>query len=243
MVEVYSNDSLKIIQDKNNKTMYKMEFNYPCPALIRSLTKTHIIQGTITDDYTTLRFKALSVKSFPQFIEEQNKVRGSPILSINLAANMISSLTQQLSHLITKESQTIIGYAPENIIVINDQTFAFLDSELIADIDPVGKEMATISCPFKVTDFFASPEILKITELPSYVHYKTSYFSLGCLLLYALTEGRLEEDDFYKEYLKELNCEKIHEYLTGLHFKNTKLYWLLSRCLVEEPKKRSILFI
>ena len=243
MVEIFVNDSLKIIQDKNNKTMFKIEFNYPCPALIRSLTKTHIIQGTITDDYTTLRFKAVSVKPFPQFIEEQSKVRGSPNLSINLAANMISNLSAQLSHLITKESQTIIGYAPENIIVLNDNTFAFLDSELVAEIDPVGKEMATISCPFKVTDFFASPEILKITELPSYVHYKTSYFSLGCLLLYALTEGRLEEDDFYKEYLKELNCEKIHEYLTGLHFKNTKLYWLLSRCLVEEPKKRSILFI
>ena len=244
MVEVYSNDSLKIIQDKNNKTMFKMEFNYPCPALIRSLTKTHIIQGTITDDYTTLRFKALSVKSFPQFIEDQHKVRGSHHISINLAANMISNLSAQLSHLITKESQTIIGYAPENIIVINAQTFAFLDSELIAEIDPVGKEMATISCPFKVTDFFASPEILKITELPSYVHYKTSYFSLGCLLLYALTGGRLSlEEDFYKEYLKELNCEKIYEGLTGLHFKNTKLYWLLSRCLVEEPEKRSILFI
>jgi len=220
-----------------------MEFNYPCSALIRSLTKTHIIQGTITDDYTTLRFKALSVKSFPQFIEEQNKVRGSKTLSINLAANMISNLSAQLSHLISNESKTIIGYAPENIIVINDQTFAFLDSELVAEIDPVGKEMATISCPFKVTDFFASPEILKIKELPSHVHYKTSYFSLGCLLLYALTEGRLEGEDFYKEYLKELKCEKIHEYLTGLHFKNTKLYWLLSRCLVEEPKKRSILFI
>ena len=243
MVEIFVNDSLKIIQDKNNKTMFKIEFNYPCPALIRSLTKTHIIQGTITDDYTTLRFKALSVKSFPQFIEEQNKVRGSPHLSINLASNMISSLSTQLAHLITKESQTIIGYAPENIIVINDQTFAFLDSELVAEIDPVGKEMATISCPFKVTDFFASPEILKIKELPSYVHYKTSYFSLGCLLLFALTGGRLEGEDFYKEYLKELKCEKVHEYLTGLHFKNTKLYWLLSRCLVEEPKKRSILFI
>jgi hypothetical protein len=244
MAEIFVNDSLKIIQDKNNKTMFKIEFNYPCPPLIRSLTKTHIIQGTITDDYTTLRFKALSVKSFPKFFEEQNKVRGSPRLSIILAANMISNLSTQLSHLIKSESQTIIGYAPENIIVINDQTFAFLDSELVAEIEPVGKEMATISCPFKVTDFFASPEILKIKELPSYVHYKTSYFSLGCLLLYALTGDRLSlEEDFYKEYLKELNCEKIHEYLTRLHFKNTKLYWLLSRCLVEEPKKRSILFI
>ena len=236
MVEIYSNDSLKIIQDKNNKTMYKIEFNYPCPALIRSLTKTHIIQGTITDDYTTLRFKALSVKSFPQFIEEHHKVRGSPQLSIILAANMISNLSAQLSHLISNESNTIIGYAPENIIVLNDNTFAFLDSELVADIDPVGKEMATVSCPFNVTDFFASPEMLKITELPSYVHYKTSYFSLGCLLLYALTECK---EDFYKEYLKD----KLHEYLNRLHFKNTKLYWLLSRCLVEDPEKRSILFI
>jgi hypothetical protein len=235
MTEIFVNDSLKIIQDKNNKTMFKMEFNYPCPALIRSLTKTHIIQGTITDDYTTLRFKAVSVKSFPQFIEEQKKVRGSSILSINLAANMISNLSAQLSHLIKSESKTIIGYAPENIIVINGNAFAFLDSELIADIDPVGKEMATISCPFNVTDFFASPELLKITELPSQVHYKTSYFSLGCLLLYALTGG----DDFYKDYFKD----KPHEYLNQLHFKNTKLYWLLSRCLVEEPEKRSILFI
>lgn len=238
MAEIYVNDSLKIIQDKNNKAMYRIEFNYPCPSLIRSLTKTQIIQGTITDDYLTLRFKASSLKSFPKLIEEQNKVRGSPHLSINLAANMLSSLSSQLNYLITKESKTVIGYVPENIIVLNDKTFAFLDSELVADIDPVGKEMATISCPFNVTDFFASPEILKIKELPSYVHYKTSYFSLGCLLLYALTC-----DDFYKEYLKEIDCNKIHEYLNQLHFKNTTFYWLLSRCLVEEPKKRSILFI
>ncbi len=242
MVEIFVNDSLKIIQDKNNKTMYKIEFNYQCPPLVRSLTKTHIIQGTITDDYLTLRFKAQSVKSLPQFIEEQKKVRGSPYLSINLAAKMILNLSAQLSHLISKESKTIIGYAPENILVINGNTFAFLDSELVADIDPVGKEMATISCPFNVIDFFASPEMLKIKELPSQVHYKTSYFSLGCLLLYALTGGSFSltgGDDFYKDYFKG----KPHEYLNQLHFKNTKLYWLLSRCLVEEPEKRTILFI
>ena len=148
---------------------------------------------------------------------------------------MLKSLTAQLSHLISKESQTIIGYNPESIIVINGKTFAFLDSELVADIDPVGKEMATISCPFNVTDFFVSPEMLRITELPSQVHYKTSYFSLGCLLLYALTGG---SEDFYKEYLTRRSF-----ILNQLHFKNTKLYWLLSRCLVEEPEKRSILFI
>jgi serine/threonine protein kinase len=238
MTEIFVNDTLKIIQDKNNKSIYKIEFNYPCPALIRSLIRTHIIQGTITDDYLTLRFKAVSVVPFRIFREQYKKERGSKMLSINLGANMLSSLTAQLSYLIKSEHKTIIGYAPENIIVINGKTFAFLDSELVADIEPVGKEMATISCPFNVTDFFASPEMLKIKELPSHVHYKTSYFSLGCLLLYSLLE-----EDFYTEYLKEIKCEKIHEYLNNLSFKNTKLYWLLSRCLVEDPKKRSILFI
>ena len=236
MTEIYSNDTLKIIQEKNNKTIYKIEFNYQCPSLIRSLTKTHIIQGgTITDDYLTVRFKAVSVVPFPIFQEQHKKEYGSKSLSINLASNMLKSLTAQLSHLISKESQTIIGYNPEDIIVINGKTFAFLDSELIADIGPAGKEMATISCPFNVTDFFVSPEILKIKELPSHVHYKTSYFSLGCLLLYALTGG---SEDFYKEYLTRRSF-----ILNQLHFKNTKLYWLLSRCLVEEPEKRSILFI
>jgi hypothetical protein len=203
MEEIYSNDSLKITQDKNNKSIYKIEFNYPCPSLIRSLIRTHIIQGTITDDYLTLRFKAVSVVPFRIFQEQYKKERGLKMLSINLGANMLSSLTAQLSHLIKSEYKTIIGYSPENIIVINGKTFAFLDSELVADIDPVGKEMAIISCPFNVTDFFASPEMLKIKELPSHVHYKTSYFSLGCLLLYALLE-----EDFYTEYLKYLKCEK-----------------------------------
>jgi hypothetical protein len=81
--------------------------------------------------------------------------------------------------------------------------------------------------------------MLKIKELPSQVHYKTSYFSLGCLLLYALTGGSFSltgGDDFYKDYF-------YNEYLNQLHFKNTKLYWLLSRCLVEDPGKRTILFI
>jgi serine/threonine protein kinase len=245
MTEIYVNESLKIIQDKNNKTMYKIEFNYPCPALVRSLMKTRLIQcGTITDDYSCLRFKALSVVPFHIFREQHNIERGSKILSINSAAKMLSSLSTQLNYLITKEHKTIIGYAPENIIVINGENSAFMDIELVADIViEEGEEMAIISSPFKATDFFVSPELLRIKELPAYVHYKTSYFSLGCLLLYALTYDSSSGVDFYKEYLKEINCNKINEYLNRLHFKNTKFYWLLSRCLVEDPKKRSILFI
>lgn len=236
-MDIYENESLKIIQEKNNKTMYKIIFNHNNQILIRSLIKTRLIKNaTVTEDYSMIRFKALSVLSFRKFIEQHKMERGFSKMNINLAAKMVADLSRQLNYLISEESVTILGYNPENIIVINGNIFAYIGSDLIVDLD---SERTTISAPFNVTDFFVSPEMLKIHVLPSYIHYKTSYFSLGCLVLYALTGN----DDFYKEYVIDGNCIKIKECLNQVHFKNTKLYWLLSRCLVEEPEERNILFI
>ena len=66
-----------------------------------------------------------------------------------------------------------------------------------------------------------------------------AYFSFGLLLIYVL----VGDDDFYKNYLKDKNSTKILEVLNNHPIKNTRLYWLLSRCLVEEPNNRSILLI
>jgi hypothetical protein len=234
--EIYSNDFIKIIEDKN-KSIFKIEFAYSNQSLINSLIKTKIIQGgTATDNYKSIKFKAHSIKSFNTFKEEQNRITGSKKISINIISQMISTLSLQLNYLITKEFRTVLGYNPENLIVINDKKFAFLGSELVTTIED---NMAQISFPFTKTDFFVSPELLKIKEIPSYIHYKTAYFSLGCLVLYAL----LADDDFYHEYLKHEHSEKLIDCLNTHTIKHTKLYWLLSRCLVEEPKKRSIILI
>jgi hypothetical protein len=251
MTEIYLNDSLKIFQDKNDKTMYKIELYYISPSLLRSLIKTGLIKGgTITDDYKSLRFKALSVKSFAKYKEDHSGKRGSSKLSINVVSQILESLIKQLNYLILYEHKTILGYTPDNIIVINDTIFAYLVSDLIADINPKDN-LAIISCPFNVKDFYVSPEMLRIKVLPSYIHYKTAYFSLGFLILNAV----IEEENLYIEYLKEyikddlkekngyVINDKIKEYLNQLHFKDTKLYWLLSRCLVEDPEKRSIQLI
>lgn len=233
---IFENDTLKIIQDKNVKSLYTMEFNYPSSVLLRSLTKTRLIKsGIITNDYRTFRFKALEIKSLQQYKEGQKPCK----VSITFAAKMVLSLCKQLNYLITNERKTIIGYSPKNIIVI-DGTPILLDSEVIADLDDIGTEYATISKPFLVKDFFCSPEMLAIKELPAKVHYKTAYFSLGCLILDALLTC---DYNFYKEYLREMDSNKIHEYLDQLHFKGTKLYWLLSRCILKEPDKRCVLFI
>jgi hypothetical protein len=229
MSEVYSTDYLKIVEEKNK--IFKIILEYPNAVLINSLTKTRIIQGgTSTADYKTLKFKANSVKSLHQFQEEKQRDR----LSISETATLIKDLANQLAYLLSI-SQTIIGYNPENIIVINDNNFAFLGSEFLSKVED---NMALVSFPFATNDFYVSPELLIVKELPSYVHYKTAYFSLGCLVLQAL----LSDNEFYTDYLqtKQINLENLFK---SHPIKNTKLYGLLSRCLTEDPKTRSILLI
>jgi len=236
MSVVYSNDYLKVIEERNK--IFKIEFSYPNVVLINSLIKTRIIKGgTTTSDYKIIKFKADSVKSLHQFQEENEKKIGKKNLRIDDIALLISSLSIQLNYLISKESHTIIGYNPDDIIVINDKIFAYFGSELISKVED---NMALISYPFSKEDFYVSPELLNLNELPSYVDYKTGYFSLGCLILYAL----LSDNDFYNKYLKEESNEINIEIILNLHpIKNTKLYWLLSRCLIKDPKERSILLI
>jgi serine/threonine protein kinase len=236
MREIFSNNYLKIIENNNN-SIFQLVFDYSNEALINSLIKTGIIQGgTSTNNYKIVRFKAYSVKSLSQFQDDQEGTSGRKNLSINCVGQMIASLTLQLNYLISVERQTILGYSPENIIVINDKKFAYLGSEFFSNIE---NNLTQVSFPFTVNEFYVSPELLKIKEIPSYVHFKTAYFSLACLVFYAL----LSTSDFYNEYLEHKCPEKILDFLNTHPIFQSKIYWFLSRSLIEEPKKRSLIFI
>jgi serine/threonine protein kinase len=246
MREIYTIDDVKIKVD-DQTGIFRIEFAHPSPSLIRSLVKTKLIQGaTSTSDYKTIQFKATSVKSFAQFQSDLKTATGASNLPIGIAAHMTGCLTQQLKYLISTESRTILGYVAANVIVINDKKFAYLGSEFVSEIKPIDPDQdnnldnrTQICYPFSPTDFFVSPELLRITELPSYVHYKTAYFSMACLIIYAL----LNNTNFYTEYLQHRQADKI---ITALHphaINETKLYWLLSRCLLEDPERRTILLL
>jgi hypothetical protein len=227
---MYSNEYLKIT--KNEKNIFRIELKTPNPALLLSLTKC-IKGSTCSDDYLLLTFKAFSVKMLSNYKKNSEKT------SICMAANMVSTLVKQIQELY-KYSATFLGFNTENIMVINDCIFLCLDIELMREIDE--QNNVTIFTPFTSGDFFFSPEIKTATLLPLIVHYKTAYFSLGCLLLYILLSY---DDAFYREYLTDsLNMQQIlKKYLENHTIKDTKLYWLIGRCLVEEPAKRAILFI
>ena len=232
MTEIYSNNYLKIIYNLENNTC-KVELKRSNPMLLLSLKK--IIRGaTCSDDYELLTFKAYSVEMFTSYKEKKSE---KP--SIYMVANMVATLGEQLKYMVSEQSYTFLGYNIENILIIDGNKFVFLDIELMSEIDE--ENNITIFYPFNKNELFVSPELKKATRLPINIHYKTSYFSFGCLLLYVLLSY---DDAFYKEYLFGGNMSQLlNKYLNRHLIKDTKLYWLIERCLVEESGKRSILFI
>lgn len=224
--EIYSNNHLKIISIKENN-IFNIELKRSNPLLLLSLKK--FVKGsTCSDDYMLLTFKANSVQMLRELMNKK--------LKIQMVANMLYTLADQLHFLISDYSYTFIGYNTENIMVVDGDKFLFLDIDLLSEIDD--QNNVTIFYPFKKIDFFVSPELKKVNKLPCTIHYKTAYFSLGCLILQALL---CWDDTFYNEYL--MFDKNMDKYLDSHLIKETKLYWLICRCLVEEPEKRTILFI
>jgi hypothetical protein len=230
---IINNDNFKIGQDENDKKLFKIFFNSYNEAIIKSITKTKIILGaTTTEKYNTLTFKSTSVQIFEDYQKELESESGEKKMHYSSLLKMTHNLATQLNYLIRNYSKTFLGYNPKNIIIIDKNKYIYLSNEYLLDIDD---EQVIITFPFSQNDFLMSPELLKITEIPSFINYKVSYFSFGYLLLYGLLgNDNLINDDFQ---------EKINLQMKTISIKNTKLYWLLKRCLVEEPKNRSILFI
>ena len=223
-------DDFSITQDDSYNNLYTIHFNSYSESLIKSVSKTKILLGaTCTNDFNSLTFKANSVKTFKQFQKDHTKIYGSSTICYAILLKMVKSLVYQLSYLISITSQTFIGYNPENIIVINDDKFIYLSNEHLHNME---REYITITCPFEQKDFYMSPEIIKLNQIPSFVHYKCSYFSLGYLLLVSLIGSDID-----------INTENPHFLIENLPIKGTQLYWLLKRCLDPEPKNRSIIFI
>jgi hypothetical protein len=235
MTKIIESDDYKIIEDHKNKNTYSIIFNSPEEILIKSLTKSKIITGaTVLDDYSSIKFKATSIKTFKQFKQEQIEANGTKKrLSTQTAAKILINLLAQLKYLQTHFSQTFIGYNEKDLIVIDETRFAFLAPELLYKIDRF-KNAILISHPFLEANFFLSPELYSIKELPSYVNYKTTYFSLAYLIMNNLAPNSTSLNPGTNEIMSAVD---------ELPICRTKLYWFLSRCLNPDPERREAIFI
>jgi hypothetical protein len=233
--DIYVNENIKIIQQNNR---YKIEFKNSQYQIIHSLLKTRILRGGSTNEtFQQIFFKADKIRTLEQYLCDRQIVTGKNGILVSDIAKIIRTLVCQLQYLIEKEGYTIIGYNPKEIIVINDDIFVFINGDLLSKIDK-NTHSIQITFPFTPNDFFISPELLCVKSIPATIHYKTAYFSLAILIIYIL----LGDVSFYMKYI-DTHLIPISHLLKNHPILNTKIYWLLSRCLLNDPKDRSILLI
>ena len=219
----------QIIQNKDNKSLFTIQLNnYNIAnreAIVKSITKTKIILGTtVTNNYKTITFNTNSIEN--QF-QKQNPISHDTLLLI------LYNLSTQLKYMINNYSKTFIGYNPKNILVIDENKFIYLpNNEELHDIED---NNITITYPFSQQDFFMSPEMFFIKEFPSKIHYKTSYYSLACLIIYYLQPNNQQND------ITQYKIEDIESKIIPI--KGTRIYFLLIRCLTNNIENRCIFYM
>ena len=201
--------------------------------IYQSITYTKIVSNAFynerdnevsdSDSEDTILFTAETVKTLATFLQEGNK-------SNQIGIKMCHDLCKQIAYL-ERIGLAFYGFNLDDILVINDCTF------IIANIKHIIK-MKEDNCiyfysPF-IKPYFSSPELNQLTNLPSKIDYRSSYYSLGALILFCLTNIYI----FAEGTEENLDIDKM---LQPIYY--TKLYWFLRRCFHKTCEQRILLFI
>jgi len=133
-----------------------------------------------------------------------------------------------------KNNLTFIKLDLDDILMINDETFVISNIENCITIktEKSGNEnkiIKTININYPVTkNMFISPELDKITELPSNISYKNIYYNIGAIIIFIYLRKNIK--------LIQQNEKHIEE-LTSIY--NTKLYWfIINSCFIDNIDER-----
>lgn len=212
------------ISNEDDDNIFYIRFASRSEQLITSFAK-QLVGVTVFADYKTVCFRASSVKTYTQFRDDLRAENGVRRMNYAATLSMVTDLTMQLTRLLA-QNKCFYVFDPENLIVVDGTKFIYLSNEHLLDFIPRRGTILFMK-PFIKLRRFSSPEVSRIVILPSEINHKVIYYSLGMLALYGLYD-----DDAFDEERDKMKS-----------IKGTKLYWLVKRCLDEDPNKRSILFI
>jgi hypothetical protein len=215
----YADFSIKL--HKNTLTIKFYESYEP---IIKSLTRTKILLGVnITNNYTFVTLNANSIEK-ACFINE----------NINDIYKLIHNIGSQLKYLITSEKVGLLGFSLDNFFIIDSNILIYIPN--LADVCQIDDHAIMITTPFIHDSLIKSPELSKITTLPATIHFKTIYFSLGCVLIYILSKAKYDMREIENSSTQLLDNLPIP-------INESKIYYFIKRCLYNNPKDRCLLFI
>jgi hypothetical protein len=198
--------------------------------IYKSITETNILSNAFFYDLNedlmgpneqTIIFTAENIKPLSTLLREGK-------LTNQMAIKMTHDLSKQIAYLETV-CLAFYGFELDDILVINDDIF------LIASIKHLLK-IAPDNCLYFYNPmgkpYFPTPELNKLTKLPAKIDYRSSYYSLGALILFSLTNIYIfaEEEE-----------EDLDHILEPIYY--TKIFWFIRRCFKEKSEERILLFI
>lgn len=205
---------------KSNVYLIECFCCYSTP-LINSFMNLVTKYNVSTMDDKSIFLHAFSVTTLKEF----QQTLKNPNVKYQKTLDLILSLGQQLEYLIETENVSFYEYNPENVIVIDEKIFIYLSNNLMRVFK---KRTIEFTFPFvRAPHLLISPEVARIQSIPCTINHKTIYYSLGLLSLFFLLN----------ELVNEFTLDQLN------FLRNTKLYWLLLRCLDLDPLKRTIVYL
>ena len=172
----------------------------------------------------SININTYSVTSFDKFLENNN---------YRLEYDIVLKILQEYSNIIMyleKMKKTIVLFSLEDLVVIDETTFLFINNENIFNLRESNEKMVDISIPLEMTKFI-SPELQKQESLPFSLDYRSGFFSLASILTYCL----------FAETLIDKDQNQVEKLLQPIN--NTKLFWFIIRCGERNIKERVCLFV
>jgi hypothetical protein len=211
--------------NKLNEYMYSLKIKGEHNEFLYETIQLFISNSLYNDDTDAVYFSAEKVMTLKEYLSNMCSFK----MPYNICIKMIDDLTRQIIYL-KKKDYGFYGFNLNDILVIDDM-FVFCCSDFLF---PLVNEHCIFYSPIKMP-YFSNPEILGLTKLPSKIHFKCSYYSLGSLITFCLLNKYLLVGN-------EIKCvEDIDSILVPLN--NTKLYWFINRCLHTDIHNRKLLLI
>jgi len=242
------NNEYQIITQKSaltplNQITIKLNKHVNSLFLLNSIKKINILKQCYIDG-NNISFYANKIQTFTDWIQYKH------VLECDLIFNIILSLTMQLKSLIN-DKVCFYKYDINNMFVIDNTTFIYVSLSDLLNIN--NEQTIIISTPFLKNNVnLLSPELLLINNIPSNIHYKSIYWSLGMLIIHCICNMHNNNNNNNNNNLLNLSTintiktqQEIHKILNQeLYFiKETKLFYFLERCMAINANERKIVYL
>tara|TARA_B000000609_G_C24150026_1_gene336692 strand:+ start:782 stop:1378 length:597 start_codon:yes stop_codon:yes gene_type:complete len=187
----------------------------------RKIVKDFLNRRNVTfyENAAVLEVKAQSLQKLSIYVKQNRSY-----IEYEKVSNILKDVVE-IQKLLEKNNLCISYYDFDDIVVVNDEIFLFINDEKIENIE---NGEISIRKPISKDKPFLPPKITEAKSLPIVFHYKESYLSLALLTLKLLTP-----ENKVLEFTEEMR-EKLYP---------TKLYWFLKTIYDNDVRSKDLIII